>query len=301
MTNGAPSPLDALRLASGGFAMVALDQRESLRTILAERTGLPATDADLSAFKVAAARALSDTASAVLLDREYGLEPVLSAAALSPAAGLIVAVDRLAQEQGGPVEDTDLDDLVDDEALAALAAGGAVALKLLVLWRRPGDPRLAATVDRFLGACRRSGLASVLEGIVRPEDGRVDREDAILRAAGELGGRGPDLYKAEVPCRGRADPDEIRQRAAAMTAELPCPWVVLSNGVERDDFPAGVRAACRGGASGFLAGRAVWTDSIEPPSPGRRWDDGLEERLRERALGRLRELRSIVEAETAGP
>jgi sulfofructosephosphate aldolase len=40
---------------------------------------------------------------------------------------------------------------------------------------------------------------------------------------------------------------------------------VLSQGVERDDFPAAVRAACRGGASGFLAGRALWSDVVGAP------------------------------------
>jgi sulfofructosephosphate aldolase len=39
---------------------------------------------------------------------------------------------------------------------------------------------------------------------------------------------------------------------------LDCPWVVLSSGVEHNDFPAAVEAACRAGASGILAGRALW-------------------------------------------
>ncbi len=76
-----------------------------------------------------------------------------------------------------------------------------------------------------------------------------------------------------------------------MTASLPCPWVVLSSGVSIDDFPAAVEAACRGGASGFLAGRAVWRDAIGPdPEPA----------LRERSVPRLRRLAEVVDA-TARP
>jgi sulfofructosephosphate aldolase len=72
-----------------------------------------------------------------------------------------------------------------------------------------------------------------------------------------------------------------------MTDLLPCPWVVLSSGVSIEDFPGAVEAACRGGASGFLAGRAVWRDAIGPdPEPA----------LHERSVPRLRRLGQIVDA-----
>jgi sulfofructosephosphate aldolase len=45
--------------------------------------------------------------------------------------------------------------------------------------------------------------------------------------------------------------------------------VVLSNGTPRDRFDDAVIAACRGGASGFLAGRALWTASLGEPDPRR--------------------------------
>jgi sulfofructosephosphate aldolase len=70
------------------------------------------------------------------------------------------------------------------------------------------------------------------------------------------------VYKAEVPYHGRADRQTIERRCREISAVLPCPWVVLSQGVDADDFPGAVEAACAGGASGFLAGRAVWADTI---------------------------------------
>src|SRR5918992_812612 len=102
--------------------MVAMDQRESLRTIVAERTGVDrsaVTNETLVAFKVAVARTLSAHASALLLDRDYGLGPTLAGNALAPGCGLIVAADTLVQEPGGPVTDTDLDAAVDPEVLRA--------------------------------------------------------------------------------------------------------------------------------------------------------------------------------------
>ena len=53
-------------------------------------------------------------------------------------------------------------------------------------------------------------------------------------------------------------------------------------------FPRAVEASCRGGASGFLAGRALWTATLGADDPT--------EILRERSVPRLRELGEIVDA-----
>lgn len=65
------------------------------------------------------------------------------------------------------------------------------------------------------------------------------------------------------------------------------PWVVLSNGVRQADFADVVRIACEGGAHGFLAGRAIWSDVI-----------GVHDEaaaLRDRSARRLDQLVEIVE------
>ena len=57
--NGLEMTLDALARGSGTFLMVAMDQRESLRTMLAEHHPGPIGDERLDAFKLAVARELS--------------------------------------------------------------------------------------------------------------------------------------------------------------------------------------------------------------------------------------------------
>jgi sulfofructosephosphate aldolase len=245
--------------------MLAIDQRESLRTLL-RAAGHPSDDGDLSAFKVAVARHLSPVASGMLVDRDYGLVPIVTAGAAAPGCGLIVAVDRFTQAPGGPLEWSELDRLALTEALIEQ---GATALKLLVVWRPndPVDPRLVLARD-FVDACRRLGLVSVLEGLVQVPggaDGAMD--DAILAAAREFGAVEPDLYKTHVPTHGTGTADEITERSVAISAAIGRPWVVLSAGVAPDRFPAAVEAAGRGGASGFLAGRGVWAPAIGTPDP----------------------------------
>lgn len=277
--------LDALARDSGTFLMVAMDQRESLRTMLAEH-GHDSTDERIVQFKLAVTRELSPHASALLVDSEYGwFDRIVAERLVAQSCGLIMAVDALDQRPGEIVEDTSLDETVD---VAGAADAGVVALKLLVI--RRDDAARARRVEMahaFSELAREHGLLSVLEPVVRGPEG-FDREAAIVEAAAELSVTGCDLYKCQVPLAGKGDPAEITRWAREIDAATVCPWVVLSQGVEPADFPAAVEAACKGGASGMLAGRAVWTATLGADDPT--------QLLREKSVPRLEELGAIVDA-----
>jgi sulfofructosephosphate aldolase len=263
--------LDAIARPSGTFAMVAMDQRESLRTMLREH-GHDASEARVARFKEAVARELAPHASGFLIEGDH-----LGTVAPHVPHGLILAVDVLDQEEGAAVEDTTLDE-------DARPTVRVVALKLLVIWR--DDERRAERVElsrRFVELADSNGLLSVLEPVVRHED----REWAILAAAAELGAVRPSLYKCQVPLEGKGDSEAIARHAREIDAALPVPWVVLSQGVAADDFPVAVEASCRGGASGFLAGRALWTSTLPADDPT--------ELLRSQSLPRLQQLAAIVD------
>jgi sulfofructosephosphate aldolase len=274
--------LRPLARPSGAFAMLALDQRETLRTMLETRSAGSVPDAALAEFKVDAARALASEASAVLLDVAFGLGPVREAGAIPPGTGLIVAADGLTQTPGGPVEWTTTDEAVlADDAIAAVAD----AYKLLVIWR-PGREEAAreAVVRTFVDGCRRRGKPGIVEGIVRSVSGAplapVEHAALVVEAAVELAELGADLYKAEVPTLGASSDEEITEASRELTARLPCPWVVLSNGVTTERFPDAAVAAARGGASGFPAGRAIWLSSIAAPDIRHDLETVARERLR---------------------
>jgi sulfofructosephosphate aldolase len=276
--------LDALARDSGTFLMVAMDQRESLRTMLAEH-GHDATDERIVQFKLAVTRELSPHASALLVDSEYGwFDRIVAERLVAPSCGLIMAVDALDQQPGEIVEDTSLDQTVD---VAAAADAGVVAIKLLVIWRDDAErARRVEMSNAFAELARTHGLLSVLEPVVRGPEG-FDREGAIVEAAAELSVTGCDLYKCQVPLAGKGDPAEITRWAREIDAATVCPWVVLSQGVDPADFPAAVEAACKGGASGMLAGRAVWTATLGADDPTRL--------LREQSVPRLEQLAAIVD------
>lgn len=271
MTATSRPGLAPLARPSGGFAMVANDQREALRHMIATARGAaPATVGDdaLRAFKVAVATELSPTASALLLDREFALDAVRDAAALRDGCALIVAVDHIVSGPDGVAESCAFDRAAD---LDAQRAAGATAAKLLVLWdpTTPAQPR-RDEVAAFVAACRRAGLIAVLEPVV-PAGRAPDPTTGngwIVAAAEELGDLGANLYKAQVPSAGRGSDAETVAWSQSLTDVLPVPWVCLSNGVALEDFPRAVALTCRGGASGFLAGRAVWSDCVADPTGG---------------------------------
>lgn len=286
-----PSLLHPLTDGRGVFAMLALDQRESLRTMMAAG-GDPTSIADqaLTDFKVMAADILTPHATAVLLDRPFGL-PTGDRSGLSDGCALILAADVLHQPPGQPVESTAFDEAITTEVVQAT---GAAALKLLVMWAADGDALgRRRTVDAFLARCREAGVAAVVEAIVVPPDAGFApgaRDEAILAAARELS-PGADLYKAQVPGYVPGNTTGVRAAAEALTSAIDVPWVVLSNGVRTEDFHDAVREACLAGASGFLAGRAIWADTVTEDDPAAA--------LRDRSVERLTQLRAVVAESTA--
>lgn len=249
---------------NGTYAMVAMDQRESLRTMFREH-GHDDSDERVRMFKTAVARELAPHASGFLIEQEF----VEDVKPLVPR-GLIMAVDLLEQERGGIVEDTQLDEIEQ-------VPDGVDALKLLVIWR--DDDRRHERVEmceRFVALAERHGVLSVLEPVVR------GGEHEIVEAAKELGATRPSLYKCQAPREGN-----IVTMCHKITEVLPVPWVVLSQGVPRDEFPLAVENACKGGARGFLAGRALWTNTLDADDPT--------ELLRTQSVPRLEELIAIVD------
>lgn len=283
--------LAALARPSGAFAMLALDQRISLETMFAA-AGRGTTSADLDGFRDLVVAAARDHVSALLLERGYLCRSGITRWP-DDRPSLILAVDDLRQELGAPAQDADLD----AESVAVAPQLGATALKLLMPWMAGADDethdRQAATVAAFVDAAHAAGLPALVEAIVHggthAGQQRATPEE-LLAAAARLS-RGADVYKAQVPIHGGDAPADVTALAREMTQVVGIPWVVLSTGVPDERFPELVAASCRGGASGFLAGRAIWSRAVPAA------DEASTRALLEGSRADLGRLASIVDAE----
>jgi sulfofructosephosphate aldolase len=275
---------DALARVGGGFAMVALDQRGSMEALFRD-AGLTPDESSIDDFRSATLAALVADASAVLLERGY-LSRRHTAGAWTGHCGLIVAADDLVQRPGQPVEASLLDPPAADLALSL----GAPALKLLVVWYAGADNAAQLSlVGSFVELAHERSMIAIVEGIVQGT-GRPGTASAaaLVEAAAQLSANA-DIYKAQVPIHGGDKPAEVEALSRDLSAAIECPWVVLSAGVPAERFPEFVAASCRGGASGFLAGRAIWGAAIR--------DRDQADHLSAHAAPRLRELVAIVDAE----
>ncbi|MBG6243102.1 MAG: sulfofructosephosphate aldolase [Candidatus Symbiopectobacterium sp. Dall1.0] len=273
---------------SGGFAMLAVDQREAMRLMFAAAGApQPVSDQVLTDFKINAARILSPYASAILVDQQFCYPQVVQQQAIALSCGTIVAADAFIPGNGIPVDNVMIDNSVDP---VAAKNNGAKALKLLVLWRSDEDAQQRLEmVKTFNYLCHAQGLLSIIEPVVRPPrcGDHFDREQTIIDAAKELGDSGADLYKVEMPLHGKGTQQALLAASQKLNEHIAMPWVILSSGVDEKLFPRAVRVAMEAGASGFLAGRAVWSSVIGLPD--------MPLMLRDVAAPKLQRLGEIVD------
>lgn len=247
----------------------------------------PVADSVLTDFKVNAAKILSPYASAVLLDQQFCYHQAVEQNAVAKSCAMIVAADDFIPGNGIPVDNVIIDKKINAQAVKR---DGAKALKLLVLWRSDEDAQQRLDmVKEFNELCHSNGLLSIIEPVVRPPrcGDKFDREQAIIDAAKELGDSDADLYKVEMPLYGKGSRSDLLTASQRLNGHINMPWVILSSGVDEKLFPRAVRVAMEAGASGFLAGRAVWSSVIGLPD--------TELMLRDVSAPKLQRLGEIVD------
>ena len=264
----------------GIFTMAAEDQRGSMRKMLNPRDPKSVSPGQLTEIKLDIARSLSPLASAMLIDPEYGAAQAISTGALAGHCGLLVSLEDSDYEQVG---DDRRARILDQWGVEKIKRMGASAVKLLIYFRPDRGP--ATTYQRDLVArvgdeCQRRDIPFVLESVGYPVGGmNADspeyaalKPEIVIESARILSGLGVDVYKAEFPADSKYEHDEARLLALCNALDDACevPWILLSAGVDIDIFRDQVRLACLGGASGFLAGRAVWKQAIPLPADERR-------------------------------
>lgn len=263
------------------FAIVAMDQRNTLKRMYAAAGIDEPSDAELTAIKTDIVQALRGSASAFLLDPTYGVPALQAVSSDGPRFGVLVAAEPSERGTVNGEPRTHRDPVLSADWVKSQ---GGHAVKFLVQLRadrraEPGQPDTTAEVLEVVRAvvadCRQAGVPSVVENLIFPLAGQTsqtaeERADRIIEAAVLIDECGPDLIKLEYP----GDAASCRRLAASIRS----PWAVLSAGVGFDDFAAAVRVSCDdGGASGFIAGRSIWKEAVGMDSPTRQSflaDDG---------------------------
>ncbi len=300
LTIGKLRGLQQLVNSQGVFTMLALDHRGSLRKALNPAAPTDVPFQALVDLKVLLTRALSPYASAVLLDPIYGAAQAIGQGALPGSVGLIVSLEASGYEGEPSARRTAL---IPHWDVAKIRRMGASAVKLL-LYYRPDVPTAReqeALVESVGESCRIHDIPFLLEPLSYAIDPAAPKgSEAFARVrpllvhdmARHLVPLGVDVLKAELPADLQYESAEAAlDHCRRLSDAIEVPWVLLSAAVDYELFRRQVEIACRGGASGFLAGRAIWQEITQLP-PGE-W----EQFASTVAADRLRALAEIANAE----
>lgn len=264
--------LSGLRRLAGGqgiFCITAMDQRNSLKSLVSSKDPQSVTPAQMTEIKIDLAATLSPHSTAVLLDPQYGAPQAIAAGALDAHVGLIVTLEGDTPRRSG---EGIITQIAEGWSVEKIARMGGDAVKLLVRYR----PDLAdaaaenrAVIQEVSEQCRRWDIPFVLETVAYPLSGQSAQDFArekpqlVVQTARELSSL-CDLYKAEFPdnLQFQSDPAVLEQHCRELDQASAVPWVILSAGADIGPFAQMVEIACKSGASGFLAGRAIWKNYV---------------------------------------
>lgn len=275
-----------------GFMMVvACDQRGGMRKVLADTPEaqkaisidiLGQTKADITTY-------LANKATCVLLDATCAVPGVVDDGVLARDTGLLIGLD----DSGWDIDENGYRKSIMTPGITARRVRelGGTGAKLMV-YLRPDLPEAntynAQVIRDVIRDFAQEDVFLVVEILTYQVDDESDADykaafpDLIVgctRMAMELGSK-----VLKMPYPGTA-------KACAQITKLcdGAPWAVLSAGVDHETFVGQVATAMENGASGVIAGRALWKDCISLDR------SVTANKLETVASARLREIQTILD------
>ena len=284
LTPGKLAGMKAVSDDRGVIAAAAMDQRGSLQKALAKEKGGDINDRDMEEFKIQVTEVLTQHASAILLDPEWGLP---ASRRRSKSSGLLLAYEKTGYDKTGPGR---LPDLLDEWSVRRLKEAGADCIKIL-LYYTPDDPKDVndkkhAWVERIGDECRGNDIPYFLE-FVGYEEGADEKGLEFAKKKPRIVTEsmreftkdryGVDVMKVEMPINmkfvegtksfggqkaySKQEVLDLFRRSADVATR---PFIYLSAGVSNAEFTESLELAAEAGTrfSGVLCGRATWKEGI---------------------------------------
>jgi tagatose 1,6-diphosphate aldolase len=300
----------------GVIAAAAMDQRGSLKKALAKEKGGDVSDKDMEEFKIHVTEVLTQHASAILLDPEWGLP---ASKRRSNDAGLLMAYEKTGYDANTPGR---LPDLLDVWSVRRLKEAGADCIKIL-LYYTPFDPKPInehkhAWVERIGDECRANDIPFFLE-FIGYEEGADEKGLEFAKKKPEIVTKsmeeftkdryGVDVMKVEVPINmkfvegarafggqqayTKQEAMDFFRRSAAVATK---PFIYLSAGVSNAVFRVSLELAAEAGPrfSGVLCGRATWKEGI--PVFGKQGGDAFRRWLEDEGVKNITNVNERVRA-----
>ncbi len=280
--------------ANGRFKMMAIDQRGSMVSALAKTLNKPEADvtyAEVAEVKTLITRVLAPNATAVLTDPEYGYP--YSVMELPRDVALLLAFEKSGYVKEGVGEKERASVPIESWSVEKARRAGADAIKLLVYYHPDASEAACKHQQDFVRsvgkACEENDLPflvelvayAITEGSTKSIAFAKKKPDLVTRSVKEFSKPEYkiDILKLEFPAdlkytdeyRNRSfyagasayNLSEVRDFCKQLNEASALPWVILSAGVDIEEFIENVKLTTVAGASGFLCGRAIWKDAVD--------------------------------------
>lgn len=270
--------LQQLANDNGFLTICAIDHRGALRRSMNPENPDAVSYQDMVDFKLDLCQAMAPLASAILLDPLYGAGQAIAAGVLPGHIGLLVSLEKTGYTGSTSAR---LTELLPGWGVKKVKKLGASACKLLIYFRPDFKDTVARQLDlvaELVEECRQEDIPLLVEPVSYPAEDEGPEEFArkkpelVIETARKLTALPIDILKSEFPADINYEKDE--QKLLAYCQELDrasrLPWVLLSAGVSFEVFCRQAEIAFRAGASGFLAGRALWQEATELASRAER-------------------------------
>ncbi|HEY4933743.1 MAG TPA: tagatose 1,6-diphosphate aldolase [Terriglobales bacterium] len=314
LTPGKLAGMKAVSNENGVIAAAAMDQRGSLKKALGTR----ATDEGLIEFKNYVTEVLTQHASAILLDPEWGLGPSKLRA---KGSGLLLAYEKTGYDKALPGR---LPDLLDVWSVRRLKEAGADCIKILLYYSTFDDPKVndhkQAWTERIGDECRANDIPFFLE-LIGYKEGLEDKGPEYAKLKPQVVAEsmaefskdryGVDVLKVEVPINlqyvegaksfkgpkvyTKAEALQYFRKAADATSK---PFIYLSAGVSNPEFIEDLEFAAEAGVkfNGVLCGRATWKDGI--PIFAEKGGQAFEAWLKDEGVRNIQNVNNALKAAT---
>lgn len=222
---------------NGKFLMLALDHRGSFKKLMNPDNPDSVTDEQVISLKNEIIESLKDEFSALLIDDKWGLEACHEVCKVKP---FLLPLEKSSHTGVVELEHSAYD-------LEKLGASGA---KILFDFT-PGDEnseKQLEIAEEVAADCMAAEFPLFLEIVTHEENMVIESVKSFIEY-----GIVPDVWKLEYP-GSLANSKEITELVEST------PWILLTGGNDFETFKANLENASKGGAKGFLAGRALWQE-----------------------------------------
>lgn len=290
--------LENLSTKDGVISALAIDQRGSLKKMLADAANKPADETTIVDFKKAVSNELTPYASSILTDPEYGLP---ATKVRDKNCGLLLSYEKTGYDTTEPGR---MPDLIANQSGLRIKNEGGDAIKFLLYY----DPdegqeindKKKAFVERVGAEAKANELPFFLELLTY--DSKIEdtksaefakvKANKVLQAMKEFSAPQYDVtvLKVEIPFNlkfvegfnGNNEVVYTQEQAKDLLKQqsdiTDLPFIFLSAGVTSEEFIAEIKMAEEAGAdfNGVLCGRATWKPAIKPfagesEAAGRKW------------------------------